>query len=84
MEMPYVWQPDYLLFEVEWQRGRERVFAFTIFAKDEQDAIRWAQEYLDEHPELEIVGGRDGTTVRAGRVVDRDDGKETIFYANEN
>ncbi|RYF48975.1 MAG: hypothetical protein EOO38_08975 [Cytophagaceae bacterium] len=82
--MPYVWQPDYLLFEVEWQRERERVFGLMIFAKDEQDAIRWAQEYLDEHPELEVFGDRDGTAVRAGRVIDRDDGKETVFYANEN
>jgi len=52
--------------------------------KDEPDAIRWAQEYLDEHPELDIEGGREGMTVCAGRVLDRSDGKETVFYANEN
>ena len=84
MPMPYVWQPDYILFEVEWQRDRQRVFGFAIYAKDEPDAIRWAQEYLDEHPELDIEGGREGMTVRAGRVLDRSDGKETVFYANEN
>ena len=33
MPMPYVWQPDYILFEVEWQRERQRVFGFAIYAR---------------------------------------------------
>ena len=40
--MPYVKQPDYILFEVEWQREGQRVFGFAIYAKDEPDATRWA------------------------------------------
>jgi hypothetical protein len=82
--MPYQWQPGFIFYQVEWQRDGRPVGGFAIFAQDEADALRWAEEFFAEDPEHEIPGGREGTTVRVGQVVERDGRMETVFSAEGN
>jgi hypothetical protein len=82
--MPYEWQPGFIFYKVEWRRDGQCVFSFATFAKDEDEALRQVEDFFSEHPEYEITGVCEGTTIRVGRVVERDGRTETVFPDDAN
>jgi hypothetical protein len=74
--MAYEYRPGMKMYEAIWERDGERVLGWCMHAANEADVLIEVKAFFAEHPELDIPGGRDGTTVRIG-IIGRVDG--TMF-----